>query len=471
MTGDRALPNPAEIKAWLWPERPEYSPTTGRRAYLLVIYTLRRWNGDGCPSLASSLALQTLLSVVPLAGVLLSVLRLIDPDLGREFLGRLLATLSPASASRTREFTNTLFELGNNISVAQIGVWGFAAVVLLAYFLFATMERTFNRIWQNSRRRRAITKFTTFYTLATLFPVVIFYSLAQPVLEPITSRFLVTPVITTALGLILINRLMPRQDVRWSAALLGGAGSAMLFELSKYGFERYLGLVAMQTYEGIYGSLAILPVFAIWSYVSWMIVLIGAEVTYVAHHLEAVTREGFVPTAHQRADRPYAAPGRTAARLLLAICDQYDHRGSGLSVESLDERFQLGLARTGRLVDLLESGGFILPLAGEDGGWVPSRPLDKIYVREVLAFFDDDISDGRNDGLTELFELLDAHAVRSVGDLDFYALVSRERSRRAETDATHRGRFHSRPAEPPPPEAEAQTEHEGSPNPADAGST
>ena len=416
---------------WLWPTRPEYKPGRIRRGWLLTVYTLRRWFADGCPALASSLSLQTLLSVVPLAGVLLSVLRIIDPDLGRQFLERAAATLSPIGAARTRQFTEVLFDLGENISVASLGIWGLGLVVVLAYFLFSTLERTFNRIWGNTRRRRAMAKFTTFYTLATLFPVVMFYSLAQPMLAPLTKTFFVAPIITTGLGLVLINRLMPRQTVSWRAAMIGGVGSAILFELTKFGFGKYLGLVAMQTYEGIYGSLAILPVFVIWSYVSWMIVLLGAEVTFVVHNTSAVAREGFVHPRHQRADRPHASPARAAARLLLAVCDQYDQRGKGLTPEALDQRFGLGLPRTSFLLEELETAGFLVSVAGDEGGWVPGRPLDQLRVAEVLAMFDADLPNPREDGLADIFAELDLHAKEVVADLDFHTLLQRERERRA----------------------------------------
>lgn len=431
------LKNLAELVEWLWPTRPEYRPNPVRRLWLLTVYTLRRWFNDGCPALASSLSLQTLLSVVPLAGVLLSVLRVVDPELGRQFLERVATTLSPTGAQRTRQFTDVLFDLGENISVASLGIWGLLLVFILAYFLFATLERTFNRIWGNTRRRRAVAKFTTFYTLATLFPLVMFYSLAQPMFAPLNKAFSVAPVIVTGIGLVLINRLMPRQTVSWSAAMLGGLGSAVLFELTKFGFGKYLGLVAMQTYEGIYGSLAILPVFVIWSYVSWMIVLLGAEVTFVAHNASAVAREGYVHPRHQRNDRPHATPARAAARLLLAICDQFDQRGQGLTPEVLDQRFGLGLTRTARLLDELEAAEFITPVAHEDGGWVPGRTLDQIYVCEVLAIFDSEPEGQRDDELTQLFGEIDAFGQERVGKLTFMDLVVGERKRRASTAAPH----------------------------------
>jgi YihY family inner membrane protein len=413
-------------------------PGPTRRIYLLAVYTARRWFSDGCPAMASSLTLQTLLSVVPLVGVLMSLIRVIDPKMGREFLEQAASGLSPMGARRTREFSGMLFDLGDNVNVTDLGIWGFLVVILLAYLLFATLERTFNRIWRNTRERRAIAKFTTFYTLATLFPVVMIYSLAQPMLSELTETFLITPALTTAVGLVLINRQMPRQEVRWGPAILGGLVSALLFEATKFGFGKYLTLIAMQTYEGVYGSLAILPVFVVWSYVSWLIVLLGAQTAFVAHHIHSVEREGFVHPTNQTGESPHAAPGRAAAKMLLAICDNFDHRETGSSAEELDSRFGLGLARTSALLDHLEYGRFIVPVAGDANRWVPGWPLDQIRVAEVLGIFDSEHQLGRADGLEKIYLTIDEFAQGAVGGMTYRDLLLEERERRMPPPAEER---------------------------------
>ena len=444
----------SRLQNWLIPTEPEHDPSSARRLWLLMVYTLRRWLvTDRCSALASSLALQMLLSVVPTVGVALFFIGKLDPNFGTTFIEQIAYTLGP-DTDRAGEIADALVELANGVNLQELGRWGLLVIVVLAFLLFSTLEKTVNEIWRVSRKRTLISKFTMFYTLASLGPIIVFYSLAQPVLARLGS-LAITPVVTSSVGLILLNRYLPNQTVRWRAAIIGGLISAALFEFGKVAFGQYLTLVSMHTYEGIYGSLAILPVFVVWAYLSWMIVLLGAETTFVVHHLSSVAREGYVQPSHRVQRRLLPAPGRTAARLLLAIADNYDRRleqgplpvesefGTptrrvGMTADDLNERFELGLAPIVAITDQLEAEGLIVEL-GNDQGYVPGRPLDQIAVGTVLHMFDGgDMKSARADSLAELFVELDDIHNRRVGELDFRQLIEIERGRRSGTSSERR---------------------------------
>jgi YihY family inner membrane protein len=432
----------------LIPTEPEHEPNAGRRLWLLGVYTVRRWLfTDRCSSLASGLALQTLLSVVPTVGVVLFFLGKLDPSFGTKFITQIAYALGP-DTSRAGEIAEGLVSLASGVNIQELGRWGLLVVVVLAFLLFSTLEKTINEIWRVSRTRTLIAKFTMFYTLASLGPIVVFYSLAQPVLARIGS-LAITPIITSGLGLILLNRFLPNQTVRWRAAVIGGLTSAALFEFGKIAFGEYLSLVAIHTYEGIYGSLAILPVFVVWAYLSWMIVLLGSEITFVVHHLSSVAREGYVQPSHRVQRRLLPSPGRTAARLLLAVADNFDRRteleamphdegadpniaerGFGLTVDGLNERFDIGLAPIVAITDQLETAGFIVAI-GNDQGYVPGRPLEQIELGAIIHMFDGgDVKAARADALAELFEDLDGTLERKIGNVTFRELIEMERARR-----------------------------------------
>jgi membrane protein len=437
----------ARVQHWLIPTEPEHEPNVGRRLWLLIVYTVRRWLfTDRCSALASSLALQTLLSVVPTVGVVLFFIGKLDPSFGTQFVEQIAYALGPET-DRAGELADTLVELASGVNIEELGRWGLLVVVILAFLLFSTLEKTVNEIWRVSRTRTLIAKFTMFYTLASLGPIVVFYSLAQPVLARIGS-LAITPVVTSSIGLILLNRYLPNQTVRWRAAVIGGLLSAALFEFGKIAFGQYLSLVAIHTYEGIYGSLAILPVFVVWAYLSWLIVLLGAETTFVVHHLSSVAREGYVQPSHRVQRRLLPAPGRTAARLLLAIADNYDRRAeimqdeatredeagqprpAGMTVDDLNERFEIGLAPIVAICDQLEQEGLIIAL-GNDHGYVPGRPLDQIELAAVLHVFDGgDMKAIRADALARLFEELDEQQQRKIGGVHYRELIDMERARR-----------------------------------------
>lgn len=447
------------LQTWLIPTEPEHDPTAVRRVWLLSVYTVRRWLfTDRCSALASSLALQMLLSVVPTVGVLLFFIGKLDPSFGTHFIEQIAYTLGP-DTDRAGEIAEALVNLAMGVNIQELGRWGLLVVIVLAFLLFSTLEKTVNEIWRVSRSRTLIAKFTMFYTLASLGPIVVFYSLAQPVLSRLGS-LAITPVITSSLALILLNRFLPNQTVRWRAAIIGGLISAALFEFGKVAFGQYLSLIAIHTYEGIYGSLAILPVFVVWAYLSWLIVLLGAETTFVVHHLSSVAREGYVQPSHRVERRLLPMPGRTAARLLLAIADNYDRldktpqpnagefgtpiRRAGLTADDLNERFDIGLAPIVSITDQLESAGLIVEL-GSDHGYVPGRPLDQIELGAVLHMFDGgDVKSARSDSLGELFEELDEIQARRVADIDYRELIELERARRSGPGRERRPRVRRR---------------------------
>ncbi|PRQ07134.1 YhjD/YihY/BrkB family envelope integrity protein [Enhygromyxa salina] len=437
----------ARAQHWLIPTEPEHDPSPSRRVWLLAVYTIRRWLfADRCSALASSLALQTLLSVVPSVGVVLFFIGKLDPSFGTQFVQQIAYALGP-DMDRAGELADGLVSLASGVNIQELGRWGLLVVIVLAFLLFSTLEKTVNEIWRVSRSRTLVAKFTMFYTLASLGPIVVFYSLAQPVLSRIGS-LAITPVVTSGIGLILLNRFLPNQTVRWRAAAIGGLLSAALFEFGKIAFGRYLSMVAIHTYEGIYGSLAILPVFVVWAYLSWMIVLLGTEITFVVHHLSSVAREGYVQPNYRVQRRLLPSPGRTAARLLLAIADNYDRRSEtmrlstdpdeeaentvslGMTVDALNERFDIGLAPIVAITDQLERAGLIVAL-GNDQGYVPGLPLEQITLAMILHMFDGGgMKSARADVLTEQFAALDEQQQKRIGDLHFRELIDMERARR-----------------------------------------
>lgn len=414
------------MREWLAPTLPEYSPTPARASWLSFVYVIRRWlRIDRCTGLAATLTVETLLSMVPITSVVLFFVRLIDPAFGRKFLEMVAASLVP-DTTRADEVTDTIIEVGARANVDQLDGWGLLVVIVLAYWLFATLESTANEVWRVKRRRRMITKFTMFYTLASLAPIVVLYSFAQPLLNKFTETVFVNPYLTTTLALIFLNRFMPNTSVSWRAAFAGGLVSASLFELGKFGFGLYVSRVSMSTYESVYGGLAVWPVFLVWVYMSWMLVLLGLEVSFVVHHARNVMREGFVPPQLRSEQLPPSTPGRTAARIMLAISDHWYKRRAPSDIELLTDRFGLGIGRTVQMVDFLEDAGLLVSVDGERG-YVPAEPLEHISLRRILNLFDRDLPNVRDDELSSIFANADQKNDEHLGDLTLADLVTHDR--------------------------------------------
>ncbi len=452
MTDPPRIRRPGAVKHWrgqlrrlprfLIPRSAQAEVSRGREAWLVFVYAIRRWiQIDRSITLASSLALQTLLSIVPFAGMVLTLLGLLGASTGRDFLARIAGMAIP-DPQRATAITEALYELARNVTLQNLGVIGFFGSLIGASLLFLTLESTVNDIWRVKYRRSAIAKFTMFYTLTTLAPLIIFFSLGQPIVAQLTDQggFSFLPLLSTAIAFILLNKFMPATRVGWPAAVIGGLAGAALFELGKRGFALYLGNIS--SYEGTYGALAVLPVFCVWAYVSWLIVLFAVELTFVLQSLPVVRREGYVPPAlREDADEGVGA-GRLACRLVLAVCDYYDRCGAGLSARTLGARFQVDTARLSSILTRVEHAGVMLHVEAPEAAYLPGRPLDQITVVEIMRMFASrDVDTARKDTLNDLFGRLD-HSIEHIFDkVTYHDLITEERRRRDD-----------RPPEPPGPD-------------------
>ncbi len=405
------------------PAGPEYSPRRGRKIWLLAMYVFRRWLiEDRGTGLAALLTIHTLLSTVPIIGVALLLVGLMDEHAGAQLLQNMFRSLVPET-SRAAEMAEGAMGLARNVTVGHLGGVGFVATLIIAFVLFLTLERTFNRIWRVARRRSLLVQFTMFYTLATLGPVLMVFSLATPLVAGV-SLVVGTPVVTSVIALVLLNRYLPYTLVRWQAALIGGVVSAVLLEFGKYAFGFYAARFALRTYEGLYGSLAILPILIVWSYASWLMVLLGAELTYAVHNRRAIALQGYVNRyVLERADYQRAS-GRTAARIVLAVCDHYARRQVGISIEALGERFRLGLDHVGEIVDALERRGFLFETAEPIQVVIPAIPPEQIRLLDVLSLFDrDHTTHQRADELGARLDRLDGARAEIMGQITYADLV------------------------------------------------
>jgi membrane protein len=421
----------ASLRTQLFPSTPQGNVTGVRRIWLIAMYTIRRWLiEDRGTGLAASLALQTMLSVVPVVGLLLTGVDLLGKERGNEFIREIAFLLIP-DPERSERMASAIVNLAHNVTVERLGVVGFFTALVIASLLFTTLEKTLNVIWRVHRRRSPIARFTMFYTLATLGPLVIFYSLAQPIFSAVNQISLaITPILTTSAAMVLVIRFMPATTVRWRPAIVGGLLTALLFEVGKRGFATYISVIA--NYESVYGSLAILPVFTVWTYASWLIVLLGGEIAYVVQHLPVVAHDGYVHPSVRQAGVGEVGSGRVAARLMLAIADYFDHKHTGSTVPQLEHRYQIGIARISNIVERLQEAGYLLETNAEEPCYIPARPLDQIRVRDILDLFEggDVPSVREGDPLAAIYHRLDALTDDVLGELDYSDLVEACRRRR-----------------------------------------
>jgi membrane protein len=238
------------------------------------------------PQIAGSLTFTTVLSVVPFLAVCFALFTRF-PSLLRRFReaieSLLLKNLLPADIAQPVLKYLTQF-------AANAGglTWvGSAFLLATALALMLTVENALNQIWGVKRNRPFFRRLGLYLAMLAFGPPVLGLSLwatstllgmSAGWLEalPPSTRFVLHlgPAVLAAVALTCLFRFVPNTRVGWPQAVVGGVLASAAIELCKRGFAAYL--LKLPTYKAVYGAFAVLPMFLLWVYVSWLVTLAAA---------------------------------------------------------------------------------------------------------------------------------------------------------------------------------------------------
>lgn len=233
---------------------------------------------DDCLNRAASLAYTTLLSLVPLLTVSFSVLTAfpVFKGLAKNLKDFIFQHFVATSAQTAQQYLDLFIE-----KTSSLTAFGMLFLLIMAVLLVFSMEQAFNLIWRVKKRREDISAFFTYWGVITLVPILISigiaitsYLLSLPVLSASGIPYLMTYIAFAVLYLALPNCKVPLRS-----ALIAALPATILFELSKKAFTFYI--VHLTSLEIIYGALATIPIFLIWLYISWLVILFGGVISYV----------------------------------------------------------------------------------------------------------------------------------------------------------------------------------------------
>jgi len=253
--------------------------------YAYLRFLLERCQQDNIKVPAGHLAYVTLLSIVPCLAVVFYMLSAFPmfSEFNKIIEDLIYHNFIPTSGDAIKEHMTGFIE-----NTKKMSMMGIASLIVIALLLISTIDQTINRIWRCTNKRSLVQAFTIYWTILSLGPIIIGASIAL-------SSYLFTSFQDTG-GLSLAQKLLglmpfmfawlafagvytlvPHQRVRFRYALIGGFVASLLFSLATDLFTLYITNFPSQ--QIIYGALAVIPILFIWIYFSWLIVLIGAEVT------------------------------------------------------------------------------------------------------------------------------------------------------------------------------------------------
>ncbi len=252
-------------------------------------FSLRQFYDQHGLQIAASLAYTTLLALVPLLTVMFTFLRgqPVFESMGATLQAYIFNNFVPAFGQNILEYINTFTR-----KASQLTIPGLFMLFVVALMMMATIDNALNSIWHVRNHRNFISRFLVYWAILTMGPLLLgvgiistSYLLSLPMINYVDSGFAVKqtllawlPFITTTMAFSILYILVPNCFVLSRHAVVGGVIAAILFELAKYGFGIYIKTVP--GFQTIYGALAVMPIFLIWIYTSWVVVLLGAHISF-----------------------------------------------------------------------------------------------------------------------------------------------------------------------------------------------
>jgi membrane protein len=338
---------------------------------------------------AMALAFKTLLSLAPLLAVVFSLLKAFGVHNRME--PALLEALAPLG-EKGAEIAGYLISFVDRMKAGALGGIGLITLVITVMSLLGTIEQALNHIWRVKAPRRISRKFSDYLSVILVGPVLVFaavtitatlqsYAFVRQILalEPFGSLILgalrLVPYFTIWGAFAFFYVFIPNTRVKLKSALIGSFVAAVLWQTVGWGFARFV--VSSTQYYAIYSSFAVLLLFLLWLHLAWVIVLLGAQVTY-AHQS--------IGHYHRHRENLAATPAgreRIGLELLVFIGRRFHQGLAPIGLPELAERLEISAGDIKELLEGFESRGLVSALADEER-YVLSRDPETISIKEIL---------------------------------------------------------------------------------------
>ncbi|MBW1979859.1 MAG: YihY/virulence factor BrkB family protein [Deltaproteobacteria bacterium] len=357
------------------------------RQLQLTVYVWREFWRDNCLLRASGLTYTTLLTLVPLLALMFAILKGLGIQRALQpFILERLTGGSHAIAERILVYVD-------RINVGSLGTLGITFLFITMILVLTNVEMAFNQIWKVGRGRPWLRKCSDYLGLLVILPVSIFatMSLTTFVKNHSVTRELISigvfghlyvyllkfaPFLVMWLAFSFIYLFMPNTRVNPVSASTGGIIGGTLWQLSQWAYIHYQ--FAFHNWSAVYGALSQLPMLLIWIFLSWVILLLGAEVAF-AHQNFATFR------LQQRwSSEPLTNKTYWGLRLLLCVGERFQQGKSPLTDLELAETLHLPPQEARSLVETLEHLG-ALSCSGENGRVVlPAKDMRHLKLFELV---------------------------------------------------------------------------------------
>ncbi len=313
---------------------------------------------------AQGLTFTTILTIIPITGLILSIARIFIPQekIIDQTLFWIANYLTPEATSKV---VHIILELIQKLKDLPLGKFSIIAYFLMSLGIFFQVEDSLNRIFKSSKRRTFFQRLSFYWLCMTITPFLLFlpfsfHSLPSKLITP-------TALLLFTFFFFLMYIYFPARKVPKKEALIGALFSAVLWGISSYLYGFYIKHAI--AYSKLYGSLSAVPLFLIWLFINWLIFLLGAELAVFMEKKGWYAEELYISVSWARLCILY--------QLTKAFLE-----GSLLSLQQLSQKLQLPPSYLEPLIEDLEKEGILL--ISEEGKIALLKPPEKLTLNTTL---------------------------------------------------------------------------------------
>lgn len=438
----KAIKNLAERSGQFFREKVWYDLPEANRLHLILLYTIRvalvtarSIRNETLLLRSSALTYSTLLAVVPMLAIGFSLLK------GLESQSRIEYDLIHYITAGQEELTERIMEYISTTDFKALGAVGTALLLYAVIMMLSHVERAFNHIWGVSRSRTLVRKISDYISVLLLGPLLIVLSAtmiaalsSHTVVQNLSeyrffnSFFILFKVVIPHLGLWIaftaIYILMPNTRVRLLPALIAGVICGSIWEMAFYVYTSFN--IGMARYNKIYGTFAALPFFIIWLYISWVIVLVGAQISNAIQHIRTYQQEFMVAAVS------FGQRQTMGLYIMYEIACRFYRGQTPPTAVNLALHLSIPSRLVQEIADILCRQGLLQQINSEALIYQPGMDLSRIRVADIFQAIRDDgqsswrIPDhARNDQLQHLLETQQAGTSREPEQLSMADVVLR----------------------------------------------
>ncbi len=381
----------------------------------LIIHVVKRFQHDRLMVRASALVYATLLSIVPLLAVMFSLLKGFGYHNELEpFLSRIL---KPLGDQAVQTIVPTIVNFVGNANIAALGAFGFLFFLLSSISIVNTMERAFNDLWRVQKTRNFYRRIGDYLSVLIIGPVLALaviavtaslqnYKLIRalneiPIVEILANR--AAPIITSWIVFCFLYTFIPNTKVRLISALYGAVIAGSLWELMNTIFAKFI-VISYQSgaKAALYASFAVFPLFLVWLFFSWTVVLLGSEISYVHQNLDKVSWEEQAKSISWRMEE------RIALKIMLVVSQKFCRDERAPSLSDLSEYLRVPEHAVKNVLSILLDLDIVNVIGRGEERYAPAKCLEGLSLQDIMrrlrTYGVTDQREGRDDAITRLVD-------------------------------------------------------------------